>query len=98
MNEKRAAHLHSRLGALAERRVDIGVAIQAKSCGRDSDDGVGFSVNDKLLPDCFWTSAETALPQTIANDRDRCCARLVFLWQKCATLDWRDAENRKQSG
>src|SRR5271166_23406 len=98
MNEKRAAIPHSRLGVLAERRVYVGLAIHAKPCGRDSDDGVRFPLQNKPLPDRFFASAEAALPQTVADDRDRCCAGLVFLRQKCATFDWRDAENRKQSG
>src|SRR5580704_40696 len=98
MNEKRAAILHSRLRSLAERRVDVDLVLHAKPGGRDSDDGVRFPLEDKLLPDCLSASAETAAPQTIADDRDRRCARLVFLRQKRATFDWRDAENRKQSG
>jgi len=58
---------------------------------------VGFCVKDKLLSDRFWTSAKAALPQAVADDGDRYRAGLVFLRQKCATCDERDAENRKQS-
>jgi hypothetical protein len=87
MNEKRSPLLHSRIRALAERREYVGLTIQAKSCGRDSYDGVRFPVKDKLLPDRLRASTETAPPQTVAYDRDWCCSGLVFLGQKCATCD-----------
>ena len=87
MNEKRTAILHSRIGALAERCVYVGFAIQAKFRGRDSDDGVRFALIDKSVPDRFFASTEAALPQAVADDRDRCRVWLVVLRQKCATLD-----------
>src|SRR5258708_28174410 len=65
MNEKRGAIRHSRLRALAERRVYVSLAIQPKPCGRDSDDRVRFSLEDNLLLEPFWTSAETAPTPTV---------------------------------
>src|SRR5713101_4389553 len=69
MNEKRSAILHSRIRALAERRVYIGVAIHAKSCGRDSDDRVRLPLQNKVLPDRFFASAEAALTQNVTDER-----------------------------
>ena len=91
MNEKRATIPHSWFRALAEGREYVGFAIQAKSCRRDSDDGVRFPLEGKLLLDRLWTSAETTLPQTVTDDRDGCCAGLVFLRQEGATCDEGDA-------
>src|SRR6266851_5863048 len=82
-----AAIPHSRVRALAERRVYVGFATYAKSVGSDPDDGVRFSLQNKPLPDRFFASAKAALPQTVADDRDRYCAGLVLLRQKCTTFD-----------
>ena len=87
MNEKRSAILHSRVRVLAKRRIYVGLAIQPKSCASDTDDGVGFPLPNKVLPDRFSASAEAALPQTVADDRNRCRAGLVFCRQKRATFD-----------
>ena len=59
---------------------------------------VGLSIKNQRSSDCCSVSCEAALPQAIADDHYRCCARVVFFGQEGAPTEWRDAQDGKQAG
>src|SRR5437870_1392137 len=71
MDESRLTIPHPSLGVLPEGREDVRVAIEAETRRRDAGNRVRLSLEYEPLTDRRGASAEAALPQTVADDRDR---------------------------
>src|ERR1700688_2636174 len=83
-----SAILHSRVGvfALLQWSKDVRISIQLEACGSNPDDGRWFALINERIADGAGCTAKVALPQSIADHRDRRCARPVFVRRKCAAL------------
>ena len=90
----RAAILHPRVSVLPllQRSEYVRTSIQLEAFGRNADHGIWFALINERPADGAGIAAKVALPQSIADNRDRRFARSVFIGPKCAPLHGRDTE------
>src|SRR5215470_18294050 len=87
---------HPRFGGLAERRDDVGVAVEAESCRRDANDPVRYPIEREPLTG-DRASAETLLPQAVADDRNRRGTWPILFRAEDPPVRQRQTENGEQT-
>ena len=87
-----------RVGPRLKGNVNIGCLKKLKARRQNTDEGVGLRVESDRLAEPIRGTAEAALPERIADHRDRRAAGAVLFGKKGAADDGRDAEKRKKAG
>src|SRR5579862_6973068 len=98
MNEPRPTILHPGIRILTEGRDDIGGSLETESRRSDADDRIRFAAIDQRTADGGFVAAEPALPQAVADHRDRRRALLVFVGTERAAAIWCYAQDVEQVG
>src|SRR5262245_38318166 len=81
----------------AHRLPDFRIDGKAETCRHYADDGHALAVNSRRAADDSRIAAKAPPPQTIADNRRRGRAGLVFFFKKMPALNRLHAEQRKQA-
>ena len=96
MNEARVASLRAMVGALVDRREDVGVAREAECRGENPYDCVGLAFEHERGADGVCDLCEVAARNCRADDCYRRGAELVFFGAEVAAFTHWDAERREE--
>src|SRR5260370_15282808 len=96
LNETRFTILRSRVSTLAEGYVNIRFSRQLKARRDNANDTIRFAVECEVFADCRPIRSESALPQTVANDGNRRCARPIFVRPETAAAPGNNTQNGEE--